>query len=212
MSDKPVRVLVAERHQSARTALRTALEAEGIEVVAECRTAADALEAAARRRPDVCLLDVLLAGGGLAAAEGIKATGPRIVMLGSSAEESELYPALRLGASGYLLRGVRRERLAADVKAVASGNAALAPEVAARLLADLRSSARGKARGLTARERQVLGLLADGSSTEQIARRLALPRATVVRHVSSAINRLAGDLPLSDGLLWSSLEKGTACP
>jgi two-component system nitrate/nitrite response regulator NarL len=191
MSGKTLRVLVAERQETARAAIREALEAAGIAVVAECKTAVEAFTATGREQPDVCLIDVSLSGGGLAAAEAIKARGPKIVMLGSSAREDELYTALRLGVSGYLLHDVDRVRLAADVRAVATGNAALAPEVAARLISELSSA--GKT--LTTRETEVLALLSEGLSIAQIARRLALPEATVGRHVSSAVRRVSAHQP-----------------
>jgi len=190
MNANGTRVLIADRHAALRRGIRAALEQHGLHIVAECRDAAGAAAAAGRERPDVCLIDAELPGGTARAIEAIRALHPdaRVVILAGAVDEASFFDAVRLGANGYLLKEVEAARLAADVEAVGRGQAALSPEFAVHLLDAFRS--RRRATGLTPREAEVLGLLAQGLTTKQVALRLGVSGATVRRHVSSAVKRL----------------------
>jgi DNA-binding NarL/FixJ family response regulator len=191
-----MRVLVAEHQEAVRRGIRSALVAAGAAVVAECGDAASAIDAFERERPDVCVVDVDLPGDGLSAATEIRRRrgATRVVMLGSSAAEGPFFDALAAGVSGFLLKDVDRDRLAADVIAVGAGRATLAPELASVLIEAFRSPSRRRCAasryGLTEREGEVIELLARGLRTKEVAHRLGLSPTTVRRHVSSAVSRL----------------------
>jgi DNA-binding NarL/FixJ family response regulator len=190
---RPIRVLVAARHHAARVGAARALGAGGFEVVGECATVADAVATARDRRPDVCVVDAALAGGGTtaAAALGALAPAPRIVVLGTGSTAADALAAFDAGASGYLLEDVTGERLALAVADVAAGHLALAADLVAPLV-DVVRAVRGDAApgGLTQRERQVLGLLALELPTKQVAQRLGVSPTTVRRHASTAARKL----------------------
>jgi DNA-binding NarL/FixJ family response regulator len=193
-----VRVLIADDHPPTRTGVRMALEKGGLEVCAEASDARGALEAALRERPDACLLDVRMPGGGPAAASSITARLPRtaVVMLSVSRDQADLLESLRRGAVGYLLKDMNPERLTAAVRAALHGEAVVPRMMLPQLLAELRDlpDAGGERphglRQLTRREWEVLRLLAEGAETAEIADRLLLSRVTVRRHVSTMLAKL----------------------
>jgi DNA-binding NarL/FixJ family response regulator len=199
-------VLIADDHPAVRTGVRRALEAGGLHVVAEVASAEDAVEAALRRRPDICLLDVRMPGGGIWAAKEIRdhLDDTVIVMLTVCSAEEELFEALRAGASGYLLKDMDPERLPQLLRAAVLGEAPLPPTLVARLIDEFR--ARGRRRfvalserrsiELTSREFEVLELLRKGLTTADIAERLFISRITVKRHISSVMKKL--DVPSRD--------------
>jgi DNA-binding NarL/FixJ family response regulator len=134
---RPLRVLIADDHAPTRDDVRRAVESEqGFEVCASAADAAEAVQAAVRERPDVCLLDIRMPGGGLAAAWEIAARLPqaKIVMLTVSDEDSDLFAALRAGADGYLLKTMNLRRLPAALAGVYSGEAAMPRALVARVL------------------------------------------------------------------------------
>lgn len=175
-----------------------ALEKDGLEVCAEASDAKGALEAALRERPDACLLDVRMPGGGPAAASSITARLPQIavVMLSVSRDPADLLESLRRGAVGYLLKDMNPERLAAAVRAALHGEAVVPRVMLPQLLAELRGlpdSAADRPHGLrrlTRREWEVLRLVREGTETAQIADRLLLSPVTVRRHVSTMLAKL----------------------
>lgn len=193
-ADDPLRVVVAERHEATRTGIRAALERAGFAVVAECGEGSDPVAAVRRERADVCLLDAEFAD----AAELVESllglpSRPKVVLLASAVDEAVLFRALRGGAVGFLLKDIGAARLAEELRSVAEGGIALSPAVAARLVEDLRRRSQRRAPapgGLTEREWEVLGLLAEGLSTKEAAGRLRVSPTTVRRHLSSAIKRL----------------------
>ena len=197
---EPLRALVADDHAPTRAGVRDALEADDFVVVAEAATAEAAVEAARRERPDVCLLDIHMPGGGIAAAGeiGEHLPGSRIVMLTASRDDADLFAALKAGASGYLLKDINPERLPAALRGVLAGEAALPRTLVARVLEEFRSAERRpvvpflKRRGveLTDREWEVLELLREELSTAQIADRLGVSPVTVRRHVSAILGKL----------------------
>jgi DNA-binding NarL/FixJ family response regulator len=192
-----VRVLIADDHPPTRTGVRIALEKGGLEVCAEASDAKGALEAALRERPDACLLDVRMPGGGPAAASSITTRLPQtvVLMLSVSREEGDLLESLRRGAVGYLLKDMNPTRLSAAVRGALYGEAVVPRVMLPQLLAELRDLPDQRDRppglhGLTRREWEVLKLLCDGASTEEIADRLLLSPVTVRRHVSRMLAKL----------------------
>jgi DNA-binding NarL/FixJ family response regulator len=196
-----IRVLVADDHEPTRTDVRRALEAdEDFVVSAEAADAPGAVEAALREQPDVCLLDVHMPGGGIAAVWEIAARcpGTRIVMLSISSEDSDLFGALRAGADGYLLKDMESARIPFALRDVLDGKAALPRALTARILEEFRDTAprwRSVDLGnsherLTSREWEVVALLRRGMTTRQIAKRLVLTPATVRTHVAAAVRKL----------------------
>jgi DNA-binding NarL/FixJ family response regulator len=199
---RPLRVLIADDHAPTRDDVRRALESEpGFEVCASVADAAGAVQAAVREWPDVCLLDIRMPGGGLAAAWEIAARLPeaKIVMLTVSDEDSDLFAALRAGADGYLPKTMNLRRLPAALAGVCSGEAAMPRALVARVLERFhgreprwRHPAGGRPAGqrLTSREWEVLELLAQEQSTAEIARHLVLTASAVRVHIASIVRKL----------------------
>ena len=193
-------VLIADDHAPTRMGVRAALDDGGFTVVAAVDRAELAVECALRERPDVCLLDVNMPGGGIAAAAHIteRLPGSVVVMLTVSRADEDLFAALRAGAVGYLLKDMDPRRLGPALHGVLSGEAALPRTLVARVVEEFRSSERRpsspivRRRGarLTARETEVLELLGDHGTTAEIAHRLGLSAVTVRRHVSSILAKL----------------------
>jgi DNA-binding NarL/FixJ family response regulator len=207
VSSAPVRVLIADDHPPTRADIREALEEDGrFTVVAEAGDAPGAVEAALRESPDLCILDVRMPGQGVAAAWEIGARLPdtKVVMLTVSADDLDLFAALRAGAAGYLLKGTDPERLPHALQDVLEGRAAMPRALVARLMDEFRDlGARRRSivtstggPQLTSREWQVLDLLRQRLTTAEIARRLVVSQATVRTHVASILRKL--DVPDRD--------------
>jgi DNA-binding NarL/FixJ family response regulator len=197
----PVTIVVADDHAATRAGIRAALEPHGFAVLGEAATAPAAIDAALRERPDACLLDVEMpGGGGIAAAAAIaeRLPGTAVVMLTVSADEEDLFAALKAGASGYLLKDMDAGRLPAAVRGVLAGEAAIPRTLVARMVDALRTAERRPAlpflrrRGvqLTSREWEVLEQLREERSTGEIAARLGVSPVTVRRHVSALLAKL----------------------
>jgi DNA-binding NarL/FixJ family response regulator len=179
--------------------VRAALE-QDFEICGEAASASEAIETALRTAPDVCLLDVHMPGGGIAAAAEIASSLPSaaVVMLTISQHDDDLFDALKAGAVGYLLKGTDPARLPHALHGVLEGQAAVPRSLVARVIAEFRDqSARRRlplvgqrAVTLTNREWQVLDLLRDGLTTKEIATRLFISRVTVRTHVSSILRKL----------------------
>jgi DNA-binding NarL/FixJ family response regulator len=198
---EPVRVLLADDHVPTRDDIRRTLQADPRFVVcAEAGDAANAIDRAVEEGPDVCILDVHMPGGGVAAAWEISSRLPatKIVMLTVSSDDGDLFASLRAGASGYLLKDMDPERLADALEDVLDGEAALPPALVARVIGEFRD--RGPRRRvvlprsgyetLTSREWQVLDLLRQGLSTAAIARRLVVSPVTVRTHVNNILRKV----------------------
>jgi DNA-binding NarL/FixJ family response regulator len=195
-----IRVLIADDHPPTRAGVRMALEAGGFEVCAEAGDAAGAIEAAIRELPDVCLLDIHMPGDGIHAAEAISHELPdaAVVMLTVSREDTDLFDALRAGASGYLLKDIDPARLPLALHGVLEGEAALPRQLVALLIEEFRERRRRRRtplRGrrsaeLTDREWEVLQLMRQGAQTEEIAARLFISPVTVRTHVSAILRKL----------------------
>ncbi|MGH7721385.1 MAG: response regulator [Candidatus Dormibacteria bacterium] len=180
-----IRVLVADDHPVVRQGLCTMLELEDdIEVVARAADGEEAVLMARRERPDITLLDVQMPVlDGIEALRRIRADDPeaRVIVLTTYHNEDYIFPSLRAGARGYLLKDASREQLAGAIRAVAAGESLLDPEMV--------DAARDDA-GLTARELEVLTLMADGHNNAQIAAILFVSENTVKTHVSRIFDKL----------------------
>jgi DNA-binding NarL/FixJ family response regulator len=200
-TNAPIRVVLADDHVPTREEIRLALEEEGrFDVCAEASDAPGAVEAAVRERPDICLLDINMPGGGVAAAWEITASLPqtKVVMLTVSTEDRDLFAALKAGAAGYLLKGGDPADIRQALTRAVRGEAALAPTLVGRVITEFRdrsarrrkTQAEGPEAQLTSREWQTLDLLRHGLSTSEIARRLVLSPVTVRTHVNSIVRKL----------------------
>jgi DNA-binding NarL/FixJ family response regulator len=196
----PVRVLVADDHPPTRAGIRRVLEGSGFVVCAEVATAHAAVDAAVEETPDVCLLDIRMPGSGIAAAEQIctKLPGTAVVMLTVSRDDTDLFDALRAGASGYLLKDTERSQLPQALTGVLAGEAQLPASLVARVIEEFRERGRRRrllvahrpAVELRQREWEVLELLREGLSTAEIAGRLFVSEVTVRTHVSKILRKL----------------------
>jgi DNA-binding NarL/FixJ family response regulator len=194
------RVLIADDHPPTRTGVRIALERGGIAVCAEAASAAGAVEAALRERPDACILDVHMPGGGTSAASMITSKLPRtvVLMLTVSSDDQDLFESLRRGAVGYLLKDMDPSALPGIVRAALEGEGSLPGSLAARLIEEFRDHPRARRLSvgsrqrpdLTAREWEVLELVGQGAGTAEIAKRLFLAQVTVRRHISAITAKL----------------------
>ena len=200
MVEPRIRVVIADDHAHLRSRIRVALEAGGCEVVGEGASAEDAIGLAVKHRPDVALLDIHMPGSGIHAAQQIGRTLPQtaVVMLTQSTESNDLFDALRAGASGYVLKSTDPAALPGALRSVLAGEAAMSPALVMRILDEFRAPARRRfaresaaAGKLSAREWEVMALLAEGVSTKDVASRLFLSPTTVRVHVSAVLRKLA---------------------
>jgi two-component system response regulator DevR len=193
-----VRILLVDDHTIVRLGLKTLIgDQPDLEVVGEASTAAEAVRAAERLRPDVVLMDIRMPGeGGIEATRQITARFPqsRVVMLTSFADDELVVRAIRAGAVGYVLKQVDNAELLRAIEAAARGEALLDPATTARLLARVREHER-KAdedafRELSDRELDVLAPLARGKTNAEIGRLLNLSEKTVSNYVSTILEKL----------------------
>jgi DNA-binding NarL/FixJ family response regulator len=199
MAEK-LRIVLADDHAATRLGIRRALERGGLQVVAEASDAAGAVRAAREHRPDICLLDVYMPGGGLTAASDLAEIAPatHVVMLSVSDSDEDVFESLRAGASGYLPKDTDPAVLAQALRSVVDGEAPLPRALTARLIVEFRRRARerqardsaGTPVTFSAREAEVLELLRDGLTTKQIAYKLAISPVTVRRHISEILSKL----------------------
>ncbi|MFJ8189173.1 response regulator [Streptomyces sp. NPDC096094] len=197
-----IRVVVADDQELVRSGFSMILEAQAdIEVVAEAGDGAEAVAAVERHAPDVLLLDIRMpVMDGLDAARRVCARSAcKVVMLTTFDLDEYVYEALYAGASGFLLKDVRRDDLVHAVRVVAAGDSLLAPAVTRRLVADIVRRRREEATAevtpqrlgvLTAREVETLRLLARGLSNSEIATTLFVSEHTVKTHVSNVLSKL----------------------
>ena len=195
----PIRVLLADDHAMLREGIRLSLEAMGdMVVVAESEDGASAVQQTDETRPDVVVLDVTMPQlNGLEALRQIKRAHPDLPVLILSMHDNETYvlQALQAGASGYVLKRSAARELASAIRAVHAGDAYLHPGIAKRVITDYvqrldPAEVAGPLSALTAREREVLQLAAEGRTIRQIAARLHLSPKTVEHHRAAAMNKL----------------------
>jgi DNA-binding NarL/FixJ family response regulator len=201
MSTQPISVMLVDDHALVRSAVRQALSAPDIEVVGEASTADEALLLAPQLAPDVLLLDLNLPGAsgfGLLRELAPRLPGTRIVMLTISNDRRDLLDAVRNGAAGYLTKDLSPDALQRAVRGIRSGDLAMSRAMAADVIQHLAtatnrpvgSEARSDLPGVSAREEEVLALLADGLTDREIAERLGISPRTVETHVGSLLNKL----------------------
>ncbi len=197
-SEQPTRVVVADDHSLFRYGLKAMLaNAEGFEVVGEATTGEEAVEKVAELEPDIVLMDIQMPGiNGIEATRRILETNPRVgvVVVTMFEDDDSVFAAMRAGARGYVLKGADVEEVLKVLGAVAEGEAHFGPEIARRLMGFFstpKPAASSEAfPELTAREAEVLDLIAQGHNNAEIAARLFLSPKTVRNHISSIFGKL----------------------
>ena len=196
MNFKPIRVLIVDDHVLVRKGTAALLETEeSIEVVGEASDGQEAVEKVGRLRPDVVLMDLVMPR-----MDGIEATrriiesqpGVRILVLTSFASDDKIFPALKAGALGYLLKDAEPEELVRAIREVHHGRSTLNPSIARKVLERLShpSGRPSTSETLTEREVEILGLIAKGMSNREMADKLVISVATVRAHVSNILGKL----------------------
>jgi two-component system response regulator DevR len=197
-SERPLRLLVVDDHEIVRQGIVALLvRHQEFQVVAEAGSVAEAVAAAHRHEPDLVVMDLRLPdGSGIEACREIRSQRPetRVVMLTSYPDEEAVLSAIIAGASGYLLKQIRGSDLVAALQSVARGNSLLDPGVSERVLERVRRAASGGEQEelgqLTAQERRILLLVAEGKTNKEIAGEVYLSDKTVKNYVSSILSKL----------------------
>jgi DNA-binding NarL/FixJ family response regulator len=196
-----IRVLLADDQDLVRAGFRALLDAQDdIEVVGEAGDGEEAVQLARRQRPDIVLMDIRMPGtDGLAATRAIavddRLTGARIVILTTFELDEYVFEAIRSGASGFVVKHTKPAELLRAVRAVAAGDALLSPSVTRRLIREFAARTREAPQSpaldaLTEREREVMALVAEGLTNNEIAERLVVSPLTAKTHVSRAMVKL----------------------
>lgn len=202
LAGKKTRILLVDDHTVVRKGIRMILSAQpDLEVVAEAKNGLEAVSEAERTQPDVAIMDVNMEGlNGIEGARRIAESSPRTRVLALSMHRDAVYvrEMLRAGAKGYLVKDADDDALIDAVRAVARGEAYLSPSIADAVLTDYRKHVTNPVDLLTAREREVLQLIAEGKTNKEIATQLSLSVYTVEAHRSRLMEKLnlhsTGDL------------------
>jgi DNA-binding NarL/FixJ family response regulator len=195
---RPLRLLVVDDHEVVRQGLVAMLDRRpGFEVVAQAGSVAESIDQARLHQPDIVVMDVRLPdGSGVEACRAIRdeLPGTRVIMLTSFPDDEAVLSAIVAGASGYLLKQIRARDLVAALEAVGRGESLLDPAVTERVLERVRRIAAGDAGDelsvLTAQERKILMLVAEGKTNKEIAADVFLSDKTVKNYVSSILSKL----------------------
>ena len=196
MTTEKIRILLCDDHEVVREGLRGLVgRQDSMTVVGEAGTVAEAIEAAARAKPDVVIMDVRLPdGSGVEACRAIRESRPetKVIMLTSYADDESLFASIIAGASGYLLKQTRGQAVVDAITTVASGRSLLDPDVTGKVLERVRESrAEDPAiASLTDQERKVLEGLAEGHTNREIGETLFLSEKTVKNYVSRILDKL----------------------
>ncbi len=190
-----ISVLIVDDHALVRSGIAGFLKTQDdIEVIGEAESGAQALLLVEKHVPDVVLMDLVMPGmDGITATAEVKRLSPRtqVVILTSFHEDKHIFPAIEAGALSYILKDIGPNELTATIRAAARGDATLHPEVARRLMQQVRQDATGiPLDSLTSREREILLLIAQGLSNAEIAQQLVLSLQTVKGHVSNILSKL----------------------
>jgi len=203
-----IRILIADDHPVVREGLSALINRQpDMRVVAEAGDGREAVDQFSQHRPDVALIDLRMREmDGLHAILAIcpRFPGARLVVLTTFDDNEDIYRALQGGAKGYVLKGAPREELLECIRTVARGQSHIAPAVAARLAERLNK------RGLTDRELEVLGLVADGKSNQEIGSLLQIGAGTVKVHVNHILDKMGVDNRTAAGV--AALERGLIRP
>ena len=195
MSDELlISLLIVDDHPVVRDGLRGMFEsAPGFRVLGEASNGVEAVERAAHLDPDVILMDLRMPGGaGVDAIRELtrRSARAKVLVLTTYDTDSDTLPAIEAGATGYLLKDAPRDELFTAVRAAAEGRTVLSPAVASRLVSAVRSPQSPGNEPLSAREREVLALVAKGTSNREIARELFISEATVKTHLTHLYGKL----------------------
>ena len=214
-----LRVTIVDDHTLFREGLQSLLERHGLEVADSAGDGPAGIAAVARERPDVVLLDLRLPGmSGLEALRRLRAAKdcPPVVMLTTSDRERDLLEALRAGAAGYLLKDMEPDALVAALRSTVGGETVVAPALAPALVRAVQGRVAperpeglgqtGPFEALTPREREVLGLLAEGRSNRGIAEGLGISEGTVKAHVKAILRKLGVESRVAAAVL--AVERG----
>jgi NarL family two-component system response regulator LiaR len=200
-----IRILIVDDHAVVRQGLRTYIDLQDdMLVVGEGEDGVEAVELAGQLQPDVVLLDLVMPRlGGVEATSAIleRSPGSRVLILTSFGEDDKVFPAIRAGAQGYLLKDIRPDELVQAVRQAHQGKVQLHPDIAQKLMAAVaaekrppepaaRAQASTAAGELTDREMEVLRLIAAGMSNHEIAEKMVISEKTVKTHVSSILSKL----------------------
>ena len=188
-----ITVLLVDDHPVVRSGLRAVLEADNLSVVGEASTGEEAIVLAGLLHPDVVLCDLRLGAGidGIETTAALRALtpAPAVLILTTFDRDAEILGAIEAGAAGYVLKDVSPEAIVDGIRRAATGDMVLTPELATRVLKGMRSPLPR----LTARELEVLRLIATGAGNKEIARALFVTEATVKSHVSHIFTKLDVD-------------------
>lgn len=194
---KPIRVFIADDHELVRLALKTLLEGEpDLEVVGEAADTESAVDGAVSTRPDVVLMDLRMpGGGGVEACRRVKDLVPetQVLVITSFDDDEGVFGVLEAGASGYIMKDTRPERVSHAIRSVVEGQAVFDAAVATRIIAGRHNGSNGNsmlADPLSDRELEVLELMAKGHSNREIGRELWIGETTVKTHVSHILRKL----------------------
>jgi len=216
MNSATISLVIVDDHVLVRQGIRAFLETHtDLSIVGEAEDAASATAVCAQHKPDVALVDLVMPGGGITATHDIRAVSPdtQIVLLTSFDDAQQILAAVQAGAISCLLKDIDADSLADTVRKAARGEAVLHPRVAGHLMDALRRGAMPAAQmleTLSTREREVLSLMAEGMSNQQIAEQLGIGEKTVKTHVSNVLAKLGvGDRTQAAVFAWKAGMKRT---
>jgi DNA-binding NarL/FixJ family response regulator len=211
MDQNRIRVFLLDDHEVVRRGLRDLLESDGdIEIVGESGTATEATARIPALRPDVAVLDARLPdGSGIDVCRDVRSVDPSVkaLILTSYDDDEALFAAILAGAAGYLLKQVAGNDLVDAVHRVAAGQSLIDPSLTARVLERLRSgpAEQPELASLTAQERKIIALIAEGLTNRQIGQRMSLAEKTVKNYVSSILSKLGLERRTQAAVLASKL-------
>ena len=209
----PIRLLLADDHVLVRQSLRSLLEHEGIQIIAEASDGQMALQLAQSLQPDIAVMDIgMPVSNGLEAARGIRSSCPktRTILLTQHEEDHYISQAVEAGVKGYVLKSQAATDLMNAIRQVSRGEVYLSPSISATLMDVYRSKSERPKDPLTARERQVLQLIAEGKSTRDIACVLGISAKTAESHRTRLMRKL--DIHETASLVLYAVRRGIVQP